>query len=244
MAKPEKKPTEASTVEAGSSKTGLIVAGAVAALAIVAGVIYFAGFGTADPNAPKGDPDTAALMQEGPLKDIVIGEADAPYTIVEYASMTCSHCAHFHTDVFPELKEKYIDTGKARYMLREFPLDGLAVAAFMLARCAGDDRYYPLVGGMFETQETWAVPGDEGKQKLLLIAKQAGFSQEAFDKCLADKELFDKIVEVRKRAHEEFGVDATPAFFINGKRLKGGYELKNFEAVIDGGSAEDTPPSG
>ena len=119
-----------------------------------------------------------------------------PYTIVEYASMTCPHCAHFYTEVFPEVKKPSTSIpGKARFIFREFPLDGLAVAASMLARCAGDDRFYPMVDGLFETQETWAVPGEDGKQKLVLIAKQAGFSQEAFDKCLADKELFDKIVE-------------------------------------------------
>ena len=242
MAKTEKKPTDEASSE--KSKTGLYVAGAAVAVAVVAGILYFGGDSTPVPGAPKVDPDAAALMEAGPLEDIMIGSDDAPNTIVEYASMTCSHCARFHIDVFPELKEKYIDTGKARYVLREFPLDGLAVAAFMLARCAGNDRYYPMVGGMFETQETWAVPGEDGKQKLSLIAKQAGFSQEKFDECLADKELFEKIVEVRKRGHEEFGVDATPSFFINGKRMKG-IEIKDFEAAIDGGSAEGTPsPSG
>ena len=113
----------------------------------------------------------------------------------------------FHTDVFPELKTKYVDTGKVRFVFREFPLDNLAVAAFMLARCAGDDRYFPMVGALFETQKTWAVPGADAKDKLLLIAKQAGISQEQFDKCLADKELFGKIVEVRQRGHEKFGVE-------------------------------------
>jgi len=166
---------------------------------------------------------------------------DAPITIVEYASMTCGHCARFHNDVFPELKEKYIDTGKVQYVLREFPLDGLAVAAFMLARCAGDDRYYPMVGGMFETQKTWAVPGEDGKQKLSRIAKQAGFSQESFDKCLADQELFDKIVEVRKRGNEEYGVDSTPSFFVNGKRMKG-IEIKDFDAAIEGSGGEIVVP--
>ena len=239
MAKTEKKPTDEASSE--KSKTGLYIAGAAVAVAVVAGILYFGGDSAPVPGAPKVDPDAAALMEAGPLEDIMIGSDDAPNTIVEYASMTCSHCARFHNDVFPELKEKYLDTGKARYVLREFPLDGLAVAAFMLARCAGNDRYYPMVGGMFETQETWAVPGEDGKQKLSLIAKQAGFSQEKFDECLADKELFEKIVEVRRRGNEEFGVDSTPSFFINGKRMKG-MELKHFEAAIEGGSAEDTPP--
>ena len=139
-------------------------------------------------------------MAPGPLPDIIVGKADAPNTIVEYASMTCPHCAEFQTEVLPQLKTKYIDTGKARYMLREFPLDNLAAAAFMLARCAGDDRYYPMVDALFETQETWAAPGGDAKEKLLQIARQAGISKEQFDQCLADKELFGKIVQTRKIA--------------------------------------------
>jgi protein-disulfide isomerase len=138
--------------------------------------------------------------------------------------------------VLPELEKKYIDTGRARLILREFPLDGLAVAAFMLARCAGPDRYYPMVGALFETQETWAVPGADGKEKLLLIAKQAGFSKETFDQCLADKELFQKIVDTRARGNEEFGVDSTPSFFVNGKRLTGEHTLQDFENALGGGT--------
>jgi protein-disulfide isomerase len=115
----------------------------------------------------------------------------------------------------------------------------------MLARCAGDDRFYPMIDGLFETQETWAVPGEDGKEKLSLIARQAGFSQEAFDKCLADKKLFDKIVEVRRKANEEFGVDSTPSFFVNGKRMTGGHEISDFDAALGGGKPKDTsPPSG
>ncbi len=136
-----------------------------------------------------------------------------------------------------ELQKKYFDTGQARLILREFPLDGLAVAAFMLARCAGPDRYYPMVGALFETQQTWAVPGADGKEKLLLIAKQAGFSKEKFDQCLADKELFNKIVETRTRGNEKFGVDSTPSFFVNGKRLTGEHTLQDFETALGGGAS-------
>lgn len=242
MAKHDKKPTDPSNdASGGKNHTALYVIGAVAVAAVIAGVYFIRDSGPADPNAPKQDPAVAVLMEEGPLKDIPMGNADAPNVIVEYASMTCPHCAHFYTEVFPEVKEKYIDTGKAKFVFREFPLDGLAVAASMLARCAGDDRFYPMIDGLFETQETWAVPGEDGKEKLLLIAKQAGFSQEKFDQCLADKELFDKIVAVRKKAHEEYGVDSTPSFFVNGKRLEG-VAFENFEAAIEGPS--DTPPSG
>jgi protein-disulfide isomerase len=230
-AKPE--PSKAETPE--TDKTWLYIVGAVAAAALVGGIVYWqSGPGGASPGEKK-DPDLAELMAPGPLEDISLGKTDAPNTIVEYASMTCPHCAQFHTVVLPELQTKYIDTGQARLILREFPLDGLAVAAFMLARCAGPDRYYPMVGALFETQQTWAVPGADGKEKLLLIAKQAGFSKEKFDQCLADKELFNKIVGTRTRGNEEFGVDSTPSFFVNGKRLTGEHTLQDFETALGGG---------
>jgi protein-disulfide isomerase len=225
-----------------TNKTWLYIVGAVVAAALVGGIVYWR-TGSAGGVSPgeKKDPDLAELMAPGPLEDISLGKADAPNTIVEYASMTCPHCAQFHKIVLPELQTKYIDTGQARLILREFPLDGLAVAAFMLARCAGPDRYYPMVGAMFETQQTWAVPGADGKEKLLLIAKQAGFSKEKFDQCLADKELFNKIVETRTRGNEEFGVESTPSFFVNGKRLTGEHTLQDFETALGGGA---TPAAG
>ncbi len=229
MADPDENPTE-------NNKTGLYVIGAIAIAAVIAGVYFLR-----DDGAPKEDPQLAALMETGPLEDFAMGDPNSPAVIVEYASMTCPHCAHFYQNIFPDVKEKYIDTGKARFVFREFPLDGLAVAASMLARCAGEDRFYPMIEGLFETQETWAVPGEDGKAKLLLIAKQAGFSEASFEKCLADKELFDKIVAVRKKAHEEYDVDATPSFFVDGKRLPG-IGIENFDAAIEGPS--DTPPSG
>jgi protein-disulfide isomerase len=224
--------------DAAPNKTKIFIIGAVALAALVGGIVYWRSGSetTAVATGEKPDVDVAVLMAPGPLDDISLGKADAPNTIVEYASMTCSHCANFHESVLPELQQKYIDTGQARLILREFPLDGLAVAAFMLARCAGPDRYYPMVDALFETQKTWAMPGTDGKEKLLTIAKQAGFSKEKFDQCLADKELFDKIVETRKIAHEKFGVDSTPSFFVNGKRLKGEHQLKDFEAALAGGT--------
>jgi protein-disulfide isomerase len=217
----------------------LAIIGVLAAAAVAAGIIYYrGGFDRAGPGGPKKDPDVAELMAPGPLEDIVLGKPDAPVTIVEYASMTCPHCAQFHTAVLPQLKTKYFDNGQAKLILREFPLDGLAVAAFMLARCAGPDRYYPMVGALFETQGTWAVPGTEGKDKLLLIARQAGFSKEKFDQCLADKELFNKIVAVRQRANDKFQVDSTPTFFVNGKRMKGDHQLKDFDEALAAAGAK------
>jgi protein-disulfide isomerase len=227
----------------------LAIISVIAAAAVAAGIIYYrGGFDKAGAGGPKKDLDVAELMAPGPLEDIVLGKPDAPITIVEYASMTCPHCAQFHTAVLPQLKTKYIDYGQAKLILREFPLDGLAVAAFMLARCAGPGRYYPMVGALFETQGTWAVPGAEGKEKLLVIARQAGFSKEKFDQCLADKELFNKIVAVRQRANEKFQVDSTPSFFVNGKRMKGDHQLKDFDEALAAAGAKPaanaSPPEG
>src|SRR5690349_14055687 len=217
----------------------LAIIGVIASAAVAAGIIYYrGGFDKAGAGGPKKDPDVAELMAPGPLEDIVMGKPDAPVTIVEYASMTCPHCAQFHTAVLLQLKAKYIDNGQVKLILREFPLDGLAVAAFMLARCAGPDRYYPMVAALFETQGTWAVPGTEGKDKLLLIARQAGFSKEKFDQCLADKDLFNKIVAVRQQANEKFQVDSTPSFFVNGKRMKGDHQLKDFDEALAAAGAK------
>lgn len=211
------------------------IAAAVAAVAVIGWNYYQASVDQtelAESEGGKTDPGMVELMRAGPLEEMVMGSADAPNTIVEYASMTCRHCATFQIEVFPELKAKYIDTGKAKYMLREFPLDNLAVAAFMVARCS--DRYYPMVDALFETQSVWAVQGSEGKDKLLQIARQAGFSKERFDECLADEELFKKIVDVRTRGHEAFQIDSTPTFFVNGKRLSD-HKIEDFDDVLEGG---------
>jgi protein-disulfide isomerase len=161
------------------------------------------------------------LMKPGPLPDVALGKADAPVTIVEYASLTCSHCASFHNNVYPALKAKYIDTGKVRFILREFPLDNLAAGAAMLARCAGGDATYAMLEALFKTQEKWAFVRGSAVPELFKVAKEASFTQERFDACLNDKKTLELIVAARDRASKEFGVNSTPTFFINGKRLKG-----------------------
>jgi protein-disulfide isomerase len=111
----------------------------------------------------------------------------------------------------------------------------------MVARCAGQGRYFPMVDALFETQTNWAVPGGEAKQRMLQVARQAGFSQERFDQCLADKELFGKIGQVRQRGHDKFGVDSTPTFFVNGKRLTGEHQLKDFDTALAGSGTPTEP---
>jgi protein-disulfide isomerase len=174
--------------------------------------------------------DVEQLMAEGALPDVVEGEANAPVTIVEYASMTCSHCATFHTKVYPTLKSKYIDTGKAKFMLREFPLDPLATAGFMLARCAGDKRE-AMIELLFGQQKNWAFI-DKPLDGLANIVKQTGMSQETFEKCLKDQALYDKVNTVRDRGAEKFGVNATPTFFINGKRVSGEMTVEQLDKEL------------
>jgi protein-disulfide isomerase len=171
------------------------------------------------------------LAQPGPLGDVALGPADAKVTIIEYASMTCSHCAHFHETTWPELKKRYIDTGKIRFILREFPLDPLATAGFMLARCDGNDKFFPITDMLFEQQKNWAFV-DKPLDALRQFMKQAGFSQEKFDACLKDQKLYDAVNSVKNRAMEQFNVDATPTFFINGQRHPGSLTIDEIEKVI------------
>jgi protein-disulfide isomerase len=172
------------------------------------------------------------LEAKGPLDDVWMGSPTAPVTIIEYASMTCPHCAHFAVEIFPKFKEKYIDTGKVRYVMREYPLDGLAAAAFMLARCAGPDKYYPMIETLFAEQRKWAGV-KEPLPPLLAIAKQAGFTEQSFQACIHDKELLEKIQQVRNRAQEKFKVEATPTFYINGERFSGALTLEEIDKAVE-----------
>ena len=182
----------------------------------------------ATPAAAANATIAAELMQPGPLPDIVEGAAGAPATIVEYASMTCSHCAAFHEQVWPALKAKYVDTGKAKFILREFPLDPLATAAFMAARCAGPDKRDALIGRLFASQGEWAFR-DEPLERL---RRETGLSPADFIACVKDKALFDGINATRDSAAERFGLDSTPTFFVDGHKLDGEPTLPAFDAAL------------
>jgi protein-disulfide isomerase len=169
----------------------------------------------------------AELMAPNPLGEMAIGDEKAPITVIEYASMTCPHCAHFSETTFPELKKRYIDTGKVRFMFREFPLDQLAAAGSILARCAGPDKYFPLVETLFAQQRVWVV--QKPLAPLMAIAKQAGLTQQAFETCLDNRELLEGIEKVRNQASEKFGVNSTPTLFVNGKRLAGALSIEELE---------------
>jgi protein-disulfide isomerase len=169
----------------------------------------------------------ADLMAPNPLGEMAIGDEKAPITVIEYASMTCPHCAHFSETTFPELKKRYIDTGKVRFMFREFPLDQLAAAGSILARCAGPDKYFPLIETLFAQQRVWVV--QKPLAPLMAIAKQAGLTQQAFETCLDNREMLEGIEKVRNQASEKFGVNSTPTLFVNGKRLAGALSIEELE---------------
>ncbi|MGO4172242.1 DsbA family protein [Bosea sp. TAF32] len=171
------------------------------------------------------------LPDAGPLGDVWLGSPDAKVTIVEYASMTCSHCAHFHETTWPELKKKYIDTGKVRFTLREFPLDPLATAGFMLARCNGNDKFYPMTDLLFAQQRNWAFT-EKPVDALATLVKQAGFTQESFEACLKRQDIYDAVTVV-KDGGAKAGVDSTPTFFINGQKRSGALSIAEFDKILE-----------
>jgi protein-disulfide isomerase len=171
------------------------------------------------------------LLKPGSLPDLSLGNADAPVTIVEYASMTCSHCASFHTTVLPVLKEKYIDTGKVRLIFREFPLDERAALASMLARCAGGDKALPLISMLFSKQDEWAAAKNDFLPKLFKFGQQVGFTKQSFDQCRQNEKLIKDIIAVRDRGNTSFGVNQTPTFFVNGKKMDGG-SVEDFDKAL------------
>ena len=163
--------------------------------------------------------------------DRILGNPNAPITIVEYASLTCPHCAHFANDVLPEIKKEWIDTGKAKLVLRDFPLDEPALRAAMIARCAPPDRYYAFAETFFAAQEKWVRTTDY-REALARLAKLGGMGKEEFDTCLKNTELENKIVAERLRATQELEVNSTPTFFVNGSKLAGAPTAEEFEKLL------------
>ncbi|MFN0193745.1 MAG: DsbA family protein [Aestuariivirga sp.] len=171
----------------------------------------------------------AGLNDPPAFGEMTLGPDAAKVTVIEYASATCPHCAEFHNGTFEALKKEYIDTGKIKFVLREFPHNDAALAAFMLARCAPKEKYFPLIGVFFETQPEWTKDPLAGLNK---IAQQAGFTQESFDACMKNEAVAKDILAVRSKA-EGFGVTGIPAFFVNGERYEGETTIEAFRAKID-----------
>jgi protein-disulfide isomerase len=180
-------------------------------------------------------PNGATAAGAGPLpasQDMAIGDPKAPVTVIEYASMTCPHCAHFHNANLPDIKKKYIDTGKVRLIFREFPLDRAAFQASILARCSGADRFFPYINILFQQQANWARAEDQ-KTALAKLGQMGGVAIKDFDACLADKKLGDGILQTRKDGQEKFDIESTPSFVIDGKTLAGALDLATFSKAVD-----------
>ena len=194
---------------------------------VILGSMALAGLALASPNALA--EDLTGLNEAPAYGEMAMGPDSAKVTVIEYASATCPHCAAFYNETFITLKKEYIDTGKIRFILREFPHNDAALAAFMLARCAPKEKYFPLIDVFFLTQPEWMQNPLEGLGK---IAQQAGFTTAEFDACMKNEAIAKQVLEVRKKA-EGFGVDSIPTFFINGEKYKGETSIEAMRKLID-----------
>ena len=210
----------------------LIVAGGVVAVAAIAAGVYF---GTRPPAAGPvpvavaATADKAALMEVLP-GDHVLGNPKAPVTIIEYASLTCSHCAHFHTQILPELKKKWIDTGKVKLIYRDYPLDQVAVKAAQIAECAGKDKYFGVLDILFRGQPTWAT-GADPVAELAKPLRIAGLGEAEIKACLANDAMMNAVLN-DYRSGETLGVNATPTLFIGGKLYRGSRSVEDLDAEL------------
>ena len=180
--------------------------------------------------------DAASLLAIS-KDDRILGSPTAPITIVEYASLTCPHCAHFTDEVLPEIKKKWIDTGKVKLVLRDFPLDDEAVHASMIARCAPHDRFYAFIDTFFADQTNWAAAPDY-RAALSRLAELGGMSKNEVDSCLKDATLENQVISSRLVAANQLGVNATPTFFVNGTKFTGAPTVEEFDKLLSGLSAK------
>jgi protein-disulfide isomerase len=180
-------------------------------------------------------PPQAELMAAGPLGERVLGKPTAPVIVIEYVSLTCPHCANFEKNLFPRMKREFIDTGKVRYIVREFPIGRTAGTAAIVNRCAPEDKYFFLMGQFLTRQPEW-VSQEVRPDAIYSVAKASGMTRETFDKCLSNQVIIDGLTEVKQRGRQ-FGVIGTPTFFINGRKAQGEVTFDEIKAMI-----EQAPP--
>jgi protein-disulfide isomerase len=180
-------------------------------------------------------PPQAELMAPGPLGDRVLGKSTAPVTVIEYVSLTCPHCANFQKNLFARLKKEFIDTGRVRYIVREFPIGHTAGHAAIINRCAPEDKYFFLLNQFLTRQPEW-VSQEVRPDAIYAVAKSSGMSRETFDKCLSNQTIIDGLTEVKQRGRQ-FGVIGTPTFFINGRKAQGEVTYDEIKALV-----EQAPP--
>lgn len=208
-------------------RRGFLIAGGT----VLAGGAGLALLGPGISGAGADSSTLSALKKEPDHGEKWLGAKDAPVTIFEFASATCPHCANFHNGTYKILKKEYIDTGKVKFVLREFPFDDLSLAAFMVARCAPEDRYFDMIDVLFERQKNWV--GHDPRGELFKIAQQAGATKESFEACLKNEKLAKGIIGARDHAQSVLGVSSTPTFFINGKKMNGNHPMTSFRKEID-----------
>lgn len=211
----------------------LIVAGGAVAVAAIAAGVYF---GTRPPSG--GLPPVAAIstanksallaVQPG---DHVLGDPNAPITLIEYASLTCPHCAHFSREILPEVKKKWIDTGKVKLVYRDFPLDQVAAKAAQIAECAGKDRYFGVIDLIFRGQPTWASAADPVAE-LAKPLRIAGMGEAEIKACLANEAMSNAVI-ADYTSGEALGVNSTPTLIINGQLYPGARSVEELDGIFD-----------
>ena len=199
-------------------------------LAASASIASYYGLGAAQ--AQEGTSHDVAKLAAVALPDRVLGSEDAKVTVIEYASPTCPHCATFHNTVYPQFKTDYIDTGKVKFIVRPFVRNVLDAVIFMLAEAAGDEQYHTVIETYFKTQDQWGT-SQTPRDAILEIAKQLGFTEQSFDAALTNQELFTAMETMRQQALDEFKLEGTPTFYVNGKQLTGDKTLEQLKAEID-----------
>jgi protein-disulfide isomerase len=205
---------------------------------LAAGAVFFAAalaaniaFAEAAAPQPDGTADMAQVLKPGPLPELTMGDASG-VPVIEYGSLTCPHCAAFSREVVPELKKDYIDTGKVRFIFREFARNALDVAAFVLARCVGDDKTFAAIELLFSEQDKWAFV-DKPLEPLIAAMRPAGLSYDQAMACLKDQSKADAIVAIGKRANDEVKLTGTPTFVIDGKVYGGELTMDQLKAILD-----------
>ncbi len=165
------------------------------------------------------------------LEELTLGDPNAPITIIEYASMTCSHCAEFHNKTYPDLKKNHIDTGEVKFIFREFPLDKLAMATSMLARCVDNEISMAFIEILFKNRDRWI--SENALNELKNFSKQAGLDSNEFDACLNNQQLLDDLIAGKEKAIEDYKINSTPSFIINGEVVSGNKPYSFFKSKIE-----------
>ncbi len=225
----------------------ILLAGACVAVGAAGGGAYaLVGGGSRDPAPAQRSAEPQArppqMAAGGGVElypdDRILGASDSPIVMIEYASLTCPHCASFHADVLPELKDPWVTGGKVRFVYRHFPLDQLALRAAALANCFSGDQFFGFVDLLFQTQRTWSSAADP-LAELRRIAGQAGLDAATADACMTDEAEITKILEQRVDAQQTFDVQATPTVIVNGRKLRGGGDVPTLTRLF-----EELAPSG